>query len=290
MFRSIRAVHFAAALDTRNGCFSKSPPVQLRLKSAQHFGCVPERVERVRHAGEMCLTMTYCIAIVAGLIGAIAGWFGGDVVAPYAPDWLAVPDIRIGQIGGAFGVREIGSLVGLIAGTLLALRLYGGYRRKPVLVAHTVLATLVSGGLIYAAVAGGTALVDVLGVNPLTPKMDFEIRLPSGTVLPTPRDEIQIELRTDRNEVLATIVAITESGDRPVLAGQVPLVFRTSQRSLVMSLPGQPVQIFRLRLAANPSAAPELGPWQQVDFLAEAGRQPRRADVTADYAIRYRVR
>jgi hypothetical protein len=37
-----------------------------------------------------------------------------------------------------------------------------------------------------------------------------------------------------------------------------------------------------------PSA--DYGPWQQVDFIEDARRETRRAEVTADYAIRYRVR
>ncbi|MGZ3411495.1 MAG: hypothetical protein ACXWJW_06140 [Xanthobacteraceae bacterium] len=234
--------------------------------------------------------MTYVVAIVVGLIGTVAGWFAGGFAEHYLPSWLIISDVRIAGQVLTIGVREACALIGVVIGVLLSLRLYGGYRGKGSLIVHGTLVTILTVGLIYGASAGGDALFEALGVNPLAPVVEFEIRLPPGSKLPTAQDDVQVELHTDRNEIIATLNAIAQVGDRPMLTGYAPLVFRTPQRTIVMSLVGQPVQVFRLRLPARPSPSAEFGPWQQVDFLGEAMKEVRRADVTADYAIRYRVR
>lgn len=239
----------------------------------------------------MSLVMTYLVAIALGLLGAAAGWLAGGAAEPYAPLWLTIAGLRVAGVAiGAIGLREAGALFGFIMGAILAIRFYGGYRRKAALLVHGALVTLITGGLIYGASVGGNVLFEALGINPLAPVVEFEIRLPSGARLPTAQDDVQVELHTDRNEIIAIINGKIMVGDRPVLSGHAPLVFRTTQRSIVMSLAGQPLQVFRLRLPARPSSSADYGPWQQVDFLGEATKEVHRADVTADYAIRYRVR
>ncbi len=47
-------------------------------------------------------------------------------------------------------------------------------------------------------------------------------------------------------------------GDRPLLRGAVPLTFRTPERLLVMTLPGEPVRVFRIRLPAGPKPSAVL--------------------------------
>lgn len=99
-------------------------------------------------------------------------------------------------------------------------------------------------------------------------------------------------LRTDRNEALATLNDdLRELGDgRAVLKGQVPISFKTSQRSVVLNLPGQPPRVFKLRLAEQPKASQDFGPWHQVDFVAVPGQaELQRAAPTEGFAIRYRV-
>jgi hypothetical protein len=244
----------------------------------------------VRRTGDMSLPMTYGIAVLAAMIGAAAGWFGGHLLNAYARDWIALPNVELaGQTWRSGGIRELCALIGLVAGILTVLRFHGGFRQKRALVPRTLLVTFLSVGVIYAAFAGGDILVNTLGVNPLIPEMEFQIRLPPGAALPESGNDVQVELRTDRNETLVAITAAT-SGDRPVVSGYTPLIFRTAQRTIVLSLRGQPTRIFRLRLPSNPPASPQYGPWQQVDFVVEPGRAPQRADITADYAIRYHIR
>jgi hypothetical protein len=234
--------------------------------------------------------MIYGVAVFAALVGAAIGWFGGDFLASYVRGWITPPTFDLaGQTWRNAGLREFCAFAAMVLGALLALRFQGKFRQRHTLWPRTLFVTVLSGGLIYAVLTGGNALTNALGVNPLVPRMEFQIRLPPGAALPKAREDIQVELRTDRNETLIEIIPALSS-DRQTLSGDVPLVFRTAQRSIVMSLRGEPARIFRLRLPANPPASPEFGPWQQVDFLAEAGRETQRADITADYAIRYRVR
>jgi hypothetical protein len=234
-------------------------------------------------------SMTYLVAIIAGLIGAAVGWIAGVFADPFVAPWLTFANIPfVGPIVGIVDAREICAGIGLIVATLLAIRFYGGYRTGPGIFARSLLAVIVSSALIVGVLEAGGALLDTLGLNPLAPVVEFEIRFPPGSNVPTTRDEILVELHTDRNQIIATVNGIERAGDRPLLRGSAPLVFRTAQRTIVMSLSGEPIRVFRLRLPARPSPTAEFSPWQQVDFLEEAQRA-RRTDVTADYAIRYRV-
>ena len=67
----------------------------------------------------------------------------------------------------------------------------------------------------------------------------------------------------------------TEQG-RPVIAGSVDLYFRTASRILVLRLPGEPDRLFMLNLGRNPSASPEFGPWQRVDYVDDHPPAPPR--------------
>lgn len=233
--------------------------------------------------------MTYFIALLAGLAGAAIGWGVGSFATPFVAPWLSLGDIPFtSQTFAGIGVSEIGAGIGLVIGIIAALRLYGGYRTAGGIFGRGILVAAVASGGIFAVAEAGGALLDTMGLNPLPPVVEFEIRFPPGATVPATRDEILVELHTDRNQVITKLTDIERIGDRLVLRGSAPLVFRTTQRTIVMSLPGAPARVFRLRLAARPSATPEYGPWQQVDFLEEAQRM-RRSDVTADYAIRYRV-
>jgi hypothetical protein len=75
-----------------------------------------------------------------------------------------------------------------------------------------------------------------------------------------------------------------------VISGGVDLYFRTKSRLLVLRVPGEPDRMFLLKLAANPPASPDLGPWQPVDFVADLpDGKVRAGEPRDDYAIRYAV-
>jgi hypothetical protein len=80
--------------------------------------------------------------------------------------------------------------------------------------------------------------------------------------------------------------APSSAGDgRSILRGSVPLEFRTTDRVVILNLPGQAQHLFKLRLAANPSRSVTFGPWHLADRV-----EPARAAAPDDsFAIRYRV-
>jgi len=58
----------------------------------------------------------------------------------------------------------------------------------------------------------------------------------------------------------------------------------------VLRLPGEPDRLFVLKLADNPGAQAEFGPWQRVDHIDDRPQQAaRKGGEGDDYEIRYRV-
>jgi hypothetical protein len=182
-------------------------------------------------------------------------------------------------------------LAGAAAATAVAivLTLYfrGRTRSTGDIVRHSVIAV---GLLAFAAYDLRHAAFDYLGINPSNPAVEFEIRLPDAAALAVAAGTPQIELHTDKNQTLAKVrqgLASTEDG-RTILRGSVPLEFRTTDRVVVLNLPGQPQRLFKLRLAASPSHSDQFGPWHLADRVApiKAGGATMPNDA---FAIRYRV-
>lgn len=148
--------------------------------------------------------------------------------------------------------------------------------------------------LIAAALAAGafslrTAALTHLGVIAKAPAIEFEIRMPQTVAKDDLKQEAQVELLTDLNQTLAQLdgtLRATEDG-RAVLRGHVPLKFRTTERVVVLSLPGQAQRAFRLRLPPNPSPSDEFGPWHMTDRITPTG--DARVVPDDSFAIRYRV-
>lgn len=234
--------------------------------------------------------MVYFLAAVAGATGAFGGWLlTGAVIAFFAatfgipgPDAATASFTVLGPLGG---------LIGLVVGIAMVLRLKGGFRARGELMrrgAFTILFIAVAGGGAFH--LGSSALAH-LGVNPQPPAVAFEIRLPPIALSEELRSETQVELHTDRNQAVAQLNgkwSVTEDG-RPVLTGSVPIAYATTQRTVILNLPGEPSRLFRLRLAPNPSASETFSPWHQVDFIDNGSATPERARPDAGFAIRYRV-
>lgn len=100
------------------------------------------------------------------------------------------------------------------------------------------------------------AALAYLGLNPAKPAVEFEIRLPKGTL--TTAADTQIELVTDRNQKLAKLQeALTATDDgRSILRGTVTLDYRTAERVMLLNLPGQAQGTFRLRRPPLRALAP----------------------------------
>jgi hypothetical protein len=133
------------------------------------------------------------------------------------------------------------------------------------------------------------AALAYLGLNPAKPAVEFEIRLPKA-VLTTAADT-QVELLTDRNQKLAKVQEALDPApdDRSILRGTVILDYRTTERMMVLNLPGQAQRTFRLRLPANPSHSGQFGPWHLADGIVPANGGAMTSELHNAFAIRYRV-
>ncbi len=189
-----------------------------------------------------------------------------------------------------FAIGPFGALVGFGLGAWLALHQRGAHRSIAAMAGALVTAVLLVAA-IYGAVIGYFTLTDdVLVRNGPPPQLHFELRFPAGTVLPAGLEGVRVDLNTDKNEMPGTLTGTRTEQGRPVIAGSVDLYFRTASRILVLRLPGEPDRLFMLNLDRNPSASPEFGLWQQVDFIDDhPPASPRKGGDGDDYQIRYRV-
>ena len=143
------------------------------------------------------------------------------------------------------------------------------------------------------------AALAYLGINPAKPAVEFEIRLPK-TAASAISGNTQVELHTDRNQTLAQLqgqaqgqvqgAPAADADGVTVLRGSVPLDYRTSDRVVILNLPGLASCEFKLRLPASPSPSDQFGPWHLADRVASpvTGEETRSQQHDA-FAIRYRV-
>ena len=173
---------------------------------------------------------------------------------------------------------------------ILTIHFRGGYRSPRDIVRHGLAATVVLGLLAFVASDMRHAARAYLGINPAKTTIEFEIRLPKAAAVASA--DTQIELHTDRNETLAEIQSTPASDDdgRSILKGSVALDFRTTDRVMVLNLPGQAQCLFKLRLAASPSHSDRFGPWHLADrVLSPVIGERTRREPNDTFAIRYRV-
>jgi hypothetical protein len=196
------------------------------------------------------------------------------------------PDGGLGMLtSGLAGVAAA-----LAVAILLTVYFRSDHRSARDIVRHGVAAGLVFGLLAFVVYDMRHAALAYLGINPSTPAVEFEIRLPTAAAVSV--DDGQVELHTDQNQTLARMqgVLASEHGGRSIIRGSVALEFRTTDRVVVLNLPGQPQHQFKLRLAANPSHTDEFGPWHLHDRVgASNAGEPARNEPNDAYAIRYRV-
>jgi len=164
-----------------------------------------------------------------------------------------------------------------------------GYRSPRDLVKHGIATTLMLALVAFVAYDLRHAALAYLGINPAKPAVEFEIRLPKAAL--TAVADTQIELRTDRNQKLAKLqdaLAATPDGRR-LLKGTVTLDYRTTERVVVLNLPGEGQCQFRLRLPASPSHSEAFVPWHLADGIAPASGDTVTTESHDAFAIRYRV-
>jgi len=211
----------------------------------------------------------------AKTIASAAGFLADD-----SPDgWLGLLTSGLSGVAAALAV-----------GILLTVYFRSGYRSIREIARHGLAAALVLGLFAFVAYDMRHAALAYLGINPTKPAVEFEIRLPKAALSDV--GNTQVELRTDRNQKLAQLQGALTPGDdgRSVLKGSVVLDYRTTERFMILTLPGQAQYQFKLRLAANPSHCDQFGPWHLVDRMAS----PNQGEVLGTelhdaFAIRYRV-
>jgi hypothetical protein len=234
----------------------------------------------------------YLWAILAGVAGAVAGWFVTGVVAAWVAGLLGMSDFEGARGMFAFlFIGPIGGLVTMLLAIWAALRVARG--RAP------FAPTLARVGLVLAAIAAiagagiglRLATIDTYG-DEAPPTLEFEIRVPAA-MTPADRSGVRVELHTDRSvgDGYFADPWLRPDGDREVIAGGIPLAFKTVSRLLVVSLPGQPTRLFRLRLSRDPPSTSVLSDWQSPDFVdAPGASQPTAAPPDDPVALRVRVR
>jgi hypothetical protein len=202
-------------------------------------------------------------------------------VSRLAGGWADSPDSWTGLATSALA----GAAAALAIGIALTLYFRSRMRSGRDLVIHGSAAIAVLGLLGFVAYDMRQSAFDYLGINPSKPAVEFEIRLPPAVALAAIADT-QVELHTDRNQTIARVQNTPlPGGDGSILRGSVPLDFRTTDRVVILNLPGQAQHLFKLRLAANPSRSAAFGPWH----LADRVHPPATAAPDDAYAIRYRV-
>jgi hypothetical protein len=182
-----------------------------------------------------------------------------------------------------------GVAAALAVAILLTVYFRTGYRSLRDILRHGLAAVLALGLLAFVISDLRHAALAYLGINPTKPAIEFEIRLPRAAA--TTLANSQIELHTDRNQTLAQIQgAMADENGRSVLRGSVALEFRTTDRVVILDMPGQFQCQFKLRLAADPTRSDEFGPWHLADRVAQPGKgEASRIEQNDAFAIRYRV-
>src|SRR5712675_1848785 len=144
------------------------------------------------------------------------------------------PDGWIGLLmSGLSGVAAA-----LAVAIILTVYFRSRYRSFRDIVRHGFAAALVLGLFAFVAYDMRHAALAYLGINPTKPSVEFEIRLPKDSVPAI--GETQVELHTDRNQTLAQVQgALAADGDgASLLRGSVPLDYRTTERVVILNLPG----------------------------------------------------
>jgi hypothetical protein len=182
-----------------------------------------------------------------------------------------------------------GVAAALAVAIVLTVYFRSGYRTVRDIVKHGLAMLAVLSLVAFVAYDMRQAAFTYLGINPAKPAVEFEIRLPKAAL--SAISETQVELHTDRNQKLAQVSGALDSSDgRSVLRGSVTLDYRTTDRVVILNLPGQAQCEFRLRLAANPTPSTQFGPWHLADRIASSTTGEVAATTSHDdFAIRYRV-
>ncbi len=229
--------------------------------------------------------MLYIISIVAGVLGAFMSWAGAAMIAAFTSSGAD-------NLAAFIVIGPLAAVAGFITAVAFTIAIKGEVRTVRGIAVRCLGVVLMTGALATGGYGLRTAVLSHMGMMAKAPAVEFEIRLPKAASAADLKREAQVELLTDQNQTLARIddgLLATEDG-RAVLRGSVPLKFRTAERLVVLSLPGEAQRAFKLRLPANPSPSEVFGPWHMVDRVMSGTRTEAARGIPDDtFAIRYRV-
>jgi len=207
------------------------------------------------------------LQVAGGVVGAVVGFIATLLILEFVGFGNRADPIASGLLA-LLVLAPLGSIVCLVLGTMVARRLRGGENtggllRNSLKALAVVVALCVATGAAYSIYAVTTA-TPWLNPNAPNPLLVFEVRLPAGSALPKSASDMAIELQTDINLMPGQprFDQFRSDGDRPVIAGDVELAFRTAHRQLEIKINGQPDRLYRIGLSAKAPHASGLGPWQ----------------------------
>jgi hypothetical protein len=211
--------------------------------------------------------MKSSLRIAAGIAGAVAGFIATLLLLEFGDFGNRADPITSGLMA-LFVFAPVGAIAGLVLATKLATHKDGStdsLARNSLKSLGIVVLLCVTAGVGYYVYAVTTA-TPWLNPNASNPLLLFEVRLPAGTAVPTSAQAISIELQTDLNTMPGetNVSLFRRDGDKPVIAGEVELAFRTAHRQLAVNIEGQPGRLYPIGLAAKAPHAPEFGSWQSL--------------------------
>ena len=211
--------------------------------------------------------MKNSLQIAGGLVGAVIGFVATLLLLELVGFGNRADPIASGLLA-LLVFAPAGAIAGLVLGTGLAMRVRGGdnagsLARNSLKAFGTLIVLCVAAGTAYYVYAVTTA-TPWLNPNAPNPILEFEVRLPAGTTPPNSAQDIAIELQTDINTMPgeAKPDRFRRDGDRPVIAGQVDLAFRTAYRQVELKIKGQPDRLYRIGLTGKAPHTSEPGPWE----------------------------
>jgi hypothetical protein len=235
--------------------------------------------------------MIYVLAVIAGIVGAAAGWFVTAALAAWIAGLFGMSDFEGGRgMFAAFTVGPLGGLIAMVGSAWLVLRLGKGVVPFGWMLARLAVVLAAIAAVVGAGIAFRLYTLDTY-TNTLPPILEFEIRIPAAMAVADP-SALRVEVHTDKSVGESQLADHWSPGesDRRAITGRVPLAFKTSSRLLVVFLPDQPTRLFKLPLSRDPQSTPTLSQWRRPDYVdVPDENRPRAAPADDALEMRYRV-
>lgn len=172
---------------------------------------------------------------------------------------------------------------------ILAMFSSGPPRKPAIQIMRGALAVVAAGALVFVCLAFDKAIsqpYDRLGDT--KSYAWFMVRFPVDASATPDKSTIRVEMRTDKGKTRGFASEWLREGERHVLRASVDINDRSRDRTIVVTLPGQPELAFKMPFSANPKRMHDYGTWHRIDRIGANGhaRAPHAAD---DFTIKYMI-